>query len=672
MADFKGIVKLTEEQYQSLKTNGSLTVGEKTITYDAKTTVYVTPPKLASETEAGVILLATDIDISDGTSTNKAVTPAQLLNYVKKTDYAVDKGSAGTVYTDRSTYGVGASANGLLFIDGASQAQIKDKGTAYRPITPNNLDYAVKIGLTTNTQTWSNEEKVNARNLINAVSQTEIDTAIAGLGTVFDLKGTKSTASELPAEGNTIGDVWYVIDEAVGYIWLNDGTTDKWEQFGAPIDLSGYAEKIDIPTKTSELINDSGFINEYTETDPTVPDWAKAPTKPIYTYSEINNKPTFATVATSGSYDDLSDKPNIPTDNSQLTNGAGYVTSSGSVANATKATQDSDGNNINTTYLKKSGGTMTGDINLGTQYGFAGTTTSGNNFDIFRINSVNGALQVGGSYPALNLKGKNTRPTYNNNDLALYNDIPTNYVTTDTDQTVEGNKTFSNKIIAPQFKSDATEAGMYFGQNNELCFGSNSNILYIGYQNRLNTSGTIDTYYFGKHNGSTGQTSGKIYCGELYQGGNKVANKSDIPTVNNATLTIRQNGTTVGTFSANASSSVYADITVPVEASYSIRSSWSSPLESGTINFPSEALQIDSGGYVCFRGRIYNNGWTDTSLFATIPLALLKTTSSSQMISMSSNGTNRERNFYWNGTGITLGSGNSVGLTHVVYVRNNP
>ena len=62
-----------------------------------------------------------------------------------------------------------------------------------------------------------------------------------GLGTVFRLKGSKASASDLPASDNTIGDVWYVIAEHVGYVWLNDGTA-RWEQLGLPIDLSGYAE----------------------------------------------------------------------------------------------------------------------------------------------------------------------------------------------------------------------------------------------------------------------------------------------------------------------------------------------------------------------------------------------------------------------------------------------
>ncbi len=48
---------------------------------------------------------------------------------------------------------------------------------------------------------------------------------------------------------------------------------------------------------------------------------------------------------------------------------------------------------------------------------------------------------------------------------------------------------------------------------------------------------------------------------------NKIATMTDVPTVNNATLTIQKNGTTVNSFTANASSNVTANITVPTTAS---------------------------------------------------------------------------------------------------------
>lgn len=58
-----------------------------------------------------------------------------------------------------------------------------------------------------------------------------------------------------------------------------------------------------VPTKLTDLQNDL------------LSAWATGDTKPTYSYSEITDKPTLATVATSGSYNDLTDKPTIPTGN---------------------------------------------------------------------------------------------------------------------------------------------------------------------------------------------------------------------------------------------------------------------------------------------------------------------------------------------------------------------
>ena len=86
------------------------------------------------------------------------------------------------------------------------------------------------------------------------------------------------------------------------------------ELSGGDVDLSGYATKDelnkkanveDIPTKVSDLTNDSNYITSYTETDPTVPSHVKAITETDIT--NWNNKSNF-----SGSYNDLTDKPTIP------------------------------------------------------------------------------------------------------------------------------------------------------------------------------------------------------------------------------------------------------------------------------------------------------------------------------------------------------------------------
>ena len=83
-----------------------------------------------------------------------------------------------------------------------------------------------------------------------------------------------------------------------------------------------YALESEMPTKTSDLTNDSGFITGYTETDPTVPSYVKNITQANIT--SWNNKSDF-----SGNYNDLTNKPTIPvvpTNVSAFTNDVGYLT----------------------------------------------------------------------------------------------------------------------------------------------------------------------------------------------------------------------------------------------------------------------------------------------------------------------------------------------------------
>ena len=50
--------------------------------------------------------------------------------------------------------------------------------------------------------------------------------------------------------------MYYVVSENVGYMWLNDGTTDRWEQLGLPIDLSGYVQFTDIINTLNSTASD--------------------------------------------------------------------------------------------------------------------------------------------------------------------------------------------------------------------------------------------------------------------------------------------------------------------------------------------------------------------------------------------------------------------------------
>ena len=78
--------------------------------------------------------------------------------------------------------------------------------------------------------------------------------------------------------------------------------------------LKTLIDAIVVPTKVSELTNDKGYLISYTETDPTVPAWAKASSKPSYTKSEVglgnvdnvkqysaNNPPPYPVTSVNGS-----------------------------------------------------------------------------------------------------------------------------------------------------------------------------------------------------------------------------------------------------------------------------------------------------------------------------------------------------------------------------------
>ena len=89
---------------------------------------------------------------------------------------------------------------------------------------------------------------------------------------------------------------------------------------------------------------------------------------------------------------------------------------------------------------------------------------------------------------------------------------------------------------------------------------------------------------------------------------NDLSNKPTIPTVNNATLTIQKNSSNVATFTANASSNVTANITVPTKVSELTNDS-GYITSSGSCNYANSAGSASSTSSVSFsnNGQCYIN-----------------------------------------------------------------
>lgn len=116
------------------------------------------------------------------------------------------------------------------------------------------------------------------------------------IASVMTYKGTKANYAALPSTGNTTGDVWHLTDTGAEWAW--DGSA--WQELGTAIDLSNYATKAttlagygitDAKIQNGTITLGSNTITpltSFTETDPTVPSWAKQSTKPSYGLTEIS------------------------------------------------------------------------------------------------------------------------------------------------------------------------------------------------------------------------------------------------------------------------------------------------------------------------------------------------------------------------------------------------
>lgn len=121
-----------------------------------------------------------------------------LINAVGPNDYATST-EGGTVLV-KSGYGIGHNTTAGLYTVQASEAGIDEKANQYTPITPKVLDYAVKVGVTTNTITLTDDEKSAARTWIGAVSQTDLEAVESDVSTVESKIPAAASSTNLLAD----------------------------------------------------------------------------------------------------------------------------------------------------------------------------------------------------------------------------------------------------------------------------------------------------------------------------------------------------------------------------------------------------------------------------------------------------------------------------------------
>ena len=325
--------------------------------------------------------------------------------------------------------------------------------------------------------------------------------------------------------------------------------------------INSMFNALDVPTKTSDLTNDSGFLT--------------ASTLPIATASRLGvvkigsgiNVAADGTISAAVASLDWANITNKPTDVSYWTNDAGYITSAALPTKTSDLENDSDFVTsadvpTKTSDLTNDSGFITNSVsNLANYYKKSETYTQG------EVNSLLSAIVIP------------TKTSELTNDSNFVSD--TDYATASKGGVIKvgSGLAITNGVLSTTGGgvADAVEWSNVLNKPSDVSYWNNdagyitSAALPTKTSDLTNDSGFLTSYTetdpIYSASPAAGITAADISSWNAksdFSGSyNDLTDRPTIPTVNNATLTIQRNSTSVGTFTANASSNKTINITVP-------------------------------------------------------------------------------------------------------------
>ena len=410
-----------------------------------------------------------------------------------------------------------------------TQAQLNSRGATTLPNQPTISATALK-----------QEFDAPAKNIVapavnNLIAELEATTSAASLGATAPSGRTGITVqgvlNSLSTDLNTV--------EGSSHTHSNKTVLDKFGESsgqptydGSPIGGGGGGTWGSITGTLSDQTDLQTALN------------GKAATSHTHTKSQITDFPTLATVATSGSYNDLSDKPTIPDELADLSDDSTHRLVTDTEKTGWNAKSTVSWNQSITTGQKIATVTIDGtptDVYAPTSGGGTGAVNSVNGqtgtvvLDLDDIDDVtisgaaeNDAIVRNGSNKWINVPLPTVALSGSYADLSGKPSIPT---VTDTYSGTSSDGMSGKAVKSAIDALDGTVTGSPAASKTLTVFS---------------------------------QTDGKVSAtfADISITKSQVSDFPTIPTVNDATLTIQRNGTNVQTFTANASSNVTADILV--------------------------------------------------------------------------------------------------------------